>query len=462
MKYSDYPVEEIIRRARLGRRAIYPLILKYGRFSIHGLNIFTENKRFHDLDDIILVPPQFTPRRLKKAIELATREPVFFDVNTKSMIGGFEVDLPIVQSSMGSQDDWNRVAVYAAIACAKAGIICGIGENVSSTWGYDKRKKADQPCFMERALAFLENSKCGGLVIQQNEEEAFDELWNKIYSDKRFDRYIQDGRIGFEIKAGQGAKPGLGGEKIVDRNQALALKQKYYIYPDPEKIESSYYERHSSPDIFTEEFLEYRIRKLKNDYPRVKVWVKTGPFRDLEKVFEICSKAGADCLVIDGKEGGTGMSPTVALKDLGLPLIACFIIIRKARQKGFNLPVVVSGRLYNGSHLVKALALGANGIAMGRPFLLSAYAYRFSSFVISKELYKNPFIGFLIDHFFRPNKSSVNFVENFIESVRIEAQMLTSALGKYDLNELAKEDLATLNENLARALGVNYIYEPIS
>jgi len=178
---------------------------------------------------------------------------------------------------MGSQDDWNRVAVYSAIACARSGIICGIGENVSTTWGYDKRKNSSQPCFIERALAYLENSNKGGLLIQQNEEEAFDELWNKVYSDKRFDEYIQEGKIGFEIKAGQGAKPGLGGEKIVNREQALALKQKYYIYPDPEKIASPYYERHSSPDIFTKEILEYRIKKLKNDYPRIKIWVKTGP-----------------------------------------------------------------------------------------------------------------------------------------------------------------------------------------
>jgi len=83
LKSSGYPIDEIIKRARLGRKAIYPLISKRARFSIHGASIYSEHKRFHDLDDILLVPPQFTPLRLKKAVELGSREPVFFDVNTK-------------------------------------------------------------------------------------------------------------------------------------------------------------------------------------------------------------------------------------------------------------------------------------------------------------------------------------------------------------------------------------------
>jgi hypothetical protein len=460
MKTEEYPISEIIKRARLGRKAIYPLIQKYGRFSIHGSSIYSLNKRFHDLDDILLIPPQFTPLRLKKAMDLVFREPVFFDVDLKTNIGGFDVNIPLIQASMGSQDDWNKVAIFSAKACVEYGIICGIGENVSTTWGYDKRKNPKQPSFLERALSYLENlTEKGGLIIQQNEEEAFDELWNKIYSDKRFDVFIQEGKIAFEIKAGQGAKPGLGGEKIVSREEALKLKSKYYIYPDPEKVNAEYYERHSSPDIFTEEILEYRIKKLRNDYPRVKIWVKTGPYRDIDKVIEISYKAGAHCVVIDGKEGGTGMSPTVALQELGLPTIACLAAIRRAKMNGMNISLVISGRLYNGSHLVKSLALGADGIAMGRPFLIASYAYPFSSIILKRELYKNRFLGYFIDNFFHPNEKSIIFVKKFIESIKVESQMIISSLGKYNINDLNSEDIIALNRDLARMLKIKYIYD---
>jgi hypothetical protein len=456
----DYPVKEIINRARKGRKAIYPFANEY-KFSIYGSPIYEKTKRFYTLDDIIILPPQFTPLRLEKAIELASREPTFFDVETEAMVGGFKTSFPLIQSSMGSPDDWNRVAPYSAKACAELGLICGIGENVATTWGYDKRTNSGQPCFMERLLAYLENldGKYGGIVIQQNEEDAYNELWNRVYSDKRLDKYIEEGKIAFEIKGGQGAKAGMGGEKIVDRETAKRLKQKYTIYPDPDVVEAEFYERHSSPDIFTEEILEKRIKKLKNDYPRVKIWFKTGPYRDLGRVIEISSKAGADCIVIDGKEGGTGMSPTVALKDLGLPTLVCLKAIHEAKLKGVETSMVISGRLYDGSHLVKALSLKADAVAMGRPFLIASYAYRFSEYIIEKELYKNRFLRLLLSRMNFPDKKSVKFIKNFMESVKVESQMLTSAVGKYNLRDLSEEDIGALNEDVAKMFGIRYVYQ---
>ena len=41
-------------------------------------------------------------------------------------------------------------------------------------------------------------------------------------------------------------------------------------------------------------------------------------------------------------------------------------------------------------------------------------------------------------------------IVNFVEAVKVEAQMLASSLGKYSLNELSKEDLGALDERLAR------------
>ena len=450
-----YPIREIILRARYGRRAIYPFLSETSRFSIYGAQFV---KRYYDpLEDIIILPPQFTPLRLKKASELISREPTFHDVDTKGKIGGFSVSFPLVQASMGSQEDWNKVSCFSARACAEFGIIYGIGENVSLTWGYDKRVSSSQPCFLNRVLTYLENCKeLGGLVIQQNEEEAHGELWNRVYSDKRLDQYIQDGKIAFEIKGGQGAKPGLGGEKIVDRETAKKLKQRgYLIYPDPDLIKAKYYERHSSPDIFTKEILRNRIRLLKNNYPRIKIWLKTSGYRDLENVIKVALKEKVDCIVIDGKEGGTGMAPIASLKYLGLPVIACLKIIRKFYKEDISL--VISGGLYDGSHIVKCLALGAAGIAMGRPFLIACYAYKFAEYFLEKELYKSKVIGKIGRVMFKPNEKSIEFVKNFLESLKIETQLLTSALGKYNLKDLGKEDLGSLKREVSEALGINYI-----
>lgn len=57
------------------------------------------------------------------------------------------------------------------------------------------------------------------------------------------------------------------------------------------------------------------IRFMKTACPKVGIWIKLGPFRDALEVIRIAAEEGADAVVIDGKEGGTGMAPTVALKE---------------------------------------------------------------------------------------------------------------------------------------------------
>jgi len=458
---TDYPFEEIIERARKGRDAIYPYKDEISRFSVFGADLHTQSRRFHTLDDILITAPQFTPHRLEKAYDLVFREPFFRDVDLTREIGGFKTKLPIVQSSMGSPEDWNAVAPYSAKVCAKKGMIYGIGENVAATWGYDERTDPSQPCLMDRILSYFEHKidGYGGVVIQQNEEDAQNELWNRIYSDKRLTPYIEEGLIAFEIKGGQGAKSGIGGEKIVDRDTALRLQDKgYIIHPDPQEVDQSVYERHSAADIFTEEILKNRILKLRNDYPRVRIWLKTGPYRDLLSVIRVATEAGIDAVSIDGKEGGTGMSPTAALQHLGLPTLACLNAVRDARAEGIETSIIISGRIHDGSQIVKALALGADAAAMGRPFLIAANAYPLSKLFIGKEFYKFKWIKKLARMIYPPSERSEKLIENFLETVELEIQLLISSLGKYDLSLVSDEDIAATSIGLAQAMNLKHLY----
>ncbi|MDH5644712.1 MAG: glutamate synthase-related protein, partial [Candidatus Heimdallarchaeota archaeon] len=451
-----YPFNKIYQRSRIGRRAIYPNIADTSNLSILG----GESKPFTGkfaMDDIIIAPPQFTPLRLQKSIELIYREPIFTDVNTIIDIGGFKTTLPLVQSSMGSPEDWNKVAIYSAIACANEGLIYGIGENVASTWGYDMRKEKNQPCLLERIHTYLNNriDGYGGIVIQQNEEDAHDELWNKLYSDPSLNEAIQAGLIAFEIKAGQGAKAGLGGEKIIDAKTAIRMKQNgYTIIPDPELVIQDHYERHSAPDIFTYEILKNRIKKLQNDYPRVKIWLKTGPYRDLLEVIQLASETGIDCISIDSKEGGTGMAPSVALQHIGISMISCLQKIRWARSKGISTSILISGKLTDGSDLVKSMSLGASGIAMGRPFLIAAYSYPLADKFIGNELYRSRIIKKIATFLHPVSQKSVKLIRNFIETVKIETQLIVSSLGKYHIRDVSDEDILASNNELSSILQI--------
>jgi hypothetical protein len=95
---------------------------------------------------------------------------------------------------------------------------------------------------------------------------------------------------------------------------------------------------------------------------------------------------------------------------------------------------------------------------MGRPFLIASYAYRFAEYFIEKEIYKNKIFRWLYRRFNFLNEKSISFVKNFVESVKVESQMLTSAVGKYNLKDISEEDVGALNENIAKMFGIRYVY----
>ena len=429
---NDYPLDEILLKAIKGKEGVYPFgeLASYGA-AILGAPINRRSyPRFLTIDDLILVPPAFTPKRLEKMAELL-REPVFTDVNLETNIGGLKSSMPLVVASMGSTDIASRYSIVIAKAAAKEGIPYGIGENVHTVRGYDKRLTHGHPSFKERVMAYLTNiDKYGGVFIQQNVEDAYDEHWNKVYSDKDLEPFIDEGRVAFEIKIGQGAKPGLGGVIRMRREDAIKVKEKYHFLEDPEKTSKKEVERYSVPGTYTADILRGMIRLMRTSYPRAKVWVKVGPYRDVLDVIKVSYEEGADAVVIDGKEGGTGMAPSVAMKELGYPTIVGLIKIRKARLMGIDdkISLMLAGRLFNGAHIAKSRALGATAIYAGRPFIVAAMV-----------------------------KGEVG-VRNFIEATRVEAQMVISALGKYNVKDLSPEDVASLNKDLASALGIPYVY----
>jgi hypothetical protein len=428
---ESYPVDEIVQKAKLGKDALYPFsdLDEYGR-ALLGADISEKvATRFRTLDAVVLLPPVFTPRRLEKMAELQ-REPLYGDVGLETTIGGFRSRLPITMASMGSTEVAHAASEALGKGAASAGIPMGMGENIATVWGYAKRTKASMPTFKQRLAVYLEalEGPFGGVVIQQSVEDAFDELWNKVYTDPDIEPFVRKGLVAFEVKLGQGAKPGLGGETKVSRDLAKALKGKYYFPEDPDAVDKDLYERHSAPGTYTEEILRAQLRSLRNNFPRARIWIKTGPFRDLLPLFRVAGQERIDAVLVDGKEGGTGMSPVIALKDLGMPTLACLKRVADARVEGLRTPYVLSGRLYDGGHVVKALALGATAVSFGRPFVVAA------------------------------GVGGAKGVRNFLEATEVEVRLLVSSLGKYAAGEVSHEDVASLDRALADALNIPFVY----
>ncbi|GAA3601327.1 glutamate synthase-related protein [Kineosporia mesophila] len=402
LRAEGFPAEEIRRRARLGARAVFPDASGY------GADVFGEvptGNRPDALDRLRILPPLFTPRRLEKLIELG-REPMPADVDLRTDIGGLPSAFPLYLSALGSTKVAStRLGAAAARQAAQLGIPMVIGENIAPVNGY--RGDDDSGGSMRRRISAYTghlNGDLGGVLVQQSTEDADAEVWNQIYSDPETGPILMSGRLGFELKLGQGAKPGLGGMTLVDRDVAEAMAGRYAFDPafddGPQRL------RCSAPGTFDEEILRQQIRLMRNNFPRARVGVKLFPGRDVATACAVAWEAGADSVTVDGAEGGSGWAPTVMMRSAGLPLADCLARISPAGQC-----LCVSGRMWEGARAVRCLALGARAVGLGRAALIAVD--------------EDPDAGLI----------------RLVSALTFEMRLLISALGKYAARDLASEDV---------------------
>nr|WP_166639701.1 glutamate synthase-related protein [Amycolatopsis sp. SID8362] len=399
MSAAGFPADLVRERARSGAAAVFPDASSYGTSLFGGSSDVASDV----LDAARLVPPVFVPRRLEKLIELG-REPLYGDVSLATSIGGFASSLPVYLSAFGStQVAGAGLGAAASAQAAAIGIPMVIGENVVPVHGHGRTGGPSAGTLLERLRAYGDAAPdgLGGVVVQQSTEDADAEVWNLVYSDPSAASLLESGRLAFELKVGQGAKPGLGGMTLVSPADAASLASLYAV----DLALGSSVLRSSSPGTFTPEILRQQIRLMRNNFPRAGVWVKLPPGRDVASAASVAWEAGADAVTVDGAEGGSGWTP-VSFSSVGLPLAEC---LSRIGVPGGCL--LASGRMWEGTRVAKVLALGARAAGLGRAALLAVDT--------------DPESGLV----------------RFAEALALELRLLLSALGQYQADALTPEDV---------------------
>ena len=165
-----------------------------------------------------------------------------------------------------------------------------------------------------------------------------------------------------EIVVGQGAKPGTGGMLMGVKVQDDVAEMRDL----PLGIDQRSPARH--PDWLGPDDLAVKIEQLREatDW-RVPVHVKLGACRVDDDV-KLAAKAGADAVVIDSMMAGTGASAEVLLDHSGIPTVPAIVMAREAlRELGLygKVSLIASGGIRSGADAAKALALGADAVAIG-------------------------------------------------------------------------------------------------
>ncbi|WP_327001063.1 glutamate synthase-related protein [Dactylosporangium sp. NBC_01737] len=407
LKAPQMPEQAIRARARDATAAVFPDLADYG----HALFGATPRSTVDadELDLARVVPPVFMPRRLERMFDLG-REPLPADAALGCEIGGFAAPLPVFLCAFGStQVAGGGLGVAASAQAGRLGIPMVIGENVVPMHGYGRDAGEPSPDhgLLGRIRAYAEAvpDGLGGVVVQQSTEDADAEVWNLVYSDPFATRLLNSGRLAFELKVGQGAKPGLGGMTVLSRGAAAAVSEQYAM-DEAFGRDTGMLLRCSSPGTFTEEILRQQVHLMRNNYPRARVWVKLHPGRDVGRAAEVAWTAGADAVTVDGAEGGTGWAPSVFLDQVGLPLAEC---LRRVGKHDASL--LVSGRVWEGSRALKCLAMGASAVGLGRAALIAV------------------------------DEDAADGLVRLVRCLELELRLLLSALGKYDIRELTEDDL---------------------
>ena len=269
-----------------------------------------------------------------------------------------------------------------------------------------------------------------------------------------------------EIVIGQGAKPGGGGmllgQKISDRVAEMRNL--------PKGIDQRSACRH--PDWTGPDDLEIKIEELREitDWEKP-IYVKIGATRPYYDV-ALAVKSGADVVVLDGMQGGTAATQEVFIEHVGIPILAAIRPAVQALQDlGMHRKVqlIVSGGIRSGADVAKALALGADAVAIGTAALVAlgdndpALEDEYRQLGTTAGAYddwqegrdpagittQDPILAARLDPVAAGRR-----LANYLAVLTLEAQTIARACGKSKLHNLEPEDLVALTVEAAAMAGV--------
>jgi len=254
-----------------------------------------------------------------------------------------------------------------------------------------------------------------------------------------------------EIKIGQSAKPGMGGHlpghKVTSEIAAIRGKRE-----GSDIISPSHF-----PDIRNLDELKSTVEHLREKASGKPIGIKLAAGH-LDRDIKIAVEAGADFVTIDGRAGGTGAAPKVVKNAASVPTI---FALARARQvldslDATNVSLIITGGLRVSSDFAKALAMGADAIAVATAAMMALGCQQYRICDTGKcplgIATQDPALRARLDV-----EKAATRVWNYFHVCTDELKEFARLTGNDDVHGLAISDLCTTNSEVSNHTGIEHV-----
>lgn len=252
-----------------------------------------------------------------------------------------------------------------------------------------------------------------------------------------------------EIKIGQGTKPGMGGhlpgEKVTEEIAKLRGKKKGEDIQSPSKF----------PELNSKEDLKEMVSMLRRRSDGRPVGIKIAAGH-IEKDLEYCVYAGPDFITIDGRGGATASSPLFLREATTIPTIYALYRARKYLDSVHSgISLVITGGLRVSSDMAKALAMGADAIAVASAPLIAAACQQYricgSGRCPAGIATQEPELR---ERF--KTEQAAQRVANYLNVTLEELKMFARITGHNSVHKLCTDDLVTINREISEFTNIRH------
>lgn len=245
-----------------------------------------------------------------------------------------------------------------------------------------------------------------------------------------------------EIKIGQGTKPGMGGHlpgsKVTPEIAKIRNKPLGEDVISPSKF----------PRINSADDLKGMVADLRMLSEGRPIGIKIAAGR-IEKDLEFCVYAEPDFITIDGRGGATGASPSIIRDSTSVPTLYALYRARKYLDSvGSDIDLVITGGLRVSSDFAKAIAMGADAVAVASAAMVAAACQQYR--ICGSGMCP---VGVATqDEKLRERlhiDAAAKRVENYLKCSAEELKTFARITGNTDIHGLSVDDLCTINREIS-------------